>query len=482
MDKIKEFGEVYTPLDTIKEILDNANYVGNKVLKKHVLDPSAGDGEFILEFITRYVNAFRSKPGYSKKSEKKLVTELETYIHGIEIQKKVILKMNEKIDKLSKKLDLFKTPIITISNENTLNFNFKNPEIKMDFIFGNPPYVRRKNISKESLESDTVTKYHLNGNFDLYIAFFLKSLELLKQDGILGFITPNSFFTIDSAKILRKEILNNCEILKIINLGHYNPFKGKALTYTAITILKKNPASNSEISYKRSDENKFRQVKLQISNSTNFYFDVPDEFLNILNYSGDKLFCVKNGAASNGDWFFYNDDFSGPLIKNAIKASTMRETKAFFPYDDDGHVLTIDEIKLKNPELHEKLEKNRERLSSRSLQRREWYEFARSQGIKDFVRNDVYTLVINNLLKENDNLKIKIFDKGNQNVVFSGYYIQSDSRAQLEKISQYLLGTEFLDFISKLNKYKSGGYFSFSSKELENYLNYKIDGNTITHG
>lgn len=31
---------------------------------------------------------------------------------------------------------------------------------------------------------------------------------------------------------------------------------------------------------------------------------------------------------------------------------------------------------------------------------------------------------------------------------------------------------EFLNYVKALKKYKSGGYYTFSSKDLENYLNW----------
>jgi len=36
-----------------------------------------------------------------------------------------------------------------------------------------------------------------------------------------------------------------------------------------------------------------------------------------------------------------------------------------------------------------------------------------------------------------------------------------------------LQNPEFLAYVKLLGKYKSGGYYAFSSKELENYLNWK---------
>ena len=43
-----------------------------------------------------------------------------------------------------------------------------------------------------------------------------------------------------------------------------------------------------------------------------------------------------------------------------------------------------------------------------------------------------------------------------------------------EVIERAIKSEEFINYISALKHYKSGGYYNYSSKELEQYLNYKI--------
>ena len=52
--------------------------------------------------------------------------------------------------------------------------------------------------------------------------------------------------------------------------------------------------------------------------------------------------------------------------------------------------------------------------------------------------------------------------------VYGGLYILCEDEHQLD-----CLKTEgFLNYVKSLRKYKSGGYYTFSSKDLENYLNW----------
>ena len=75
---------------------------------------------------------------------------------------------------------------------------------------------------------------------DLYELFIYKSLkQLLKNNGYLGFITPNSFYSINSFKKLREYLLNNTSIIEIIDFPYrFYPFED-VNTETTITIYKK---------------------------------------------------------------------------------------------------------------------------------------------------------------------------------------------------------------------------------------------------
>jgi len=234
---VKKMGRIYTPSHIIKEILNSSGYRGKIVLQKHVIDNSAGNGEFLIEFIKRYIRAFirenRLRTPIPIDYQNTLIKELETYIHGIEIDLNVIDEIHERIKDIMKEKKINSIPKIAILNEDSLYVSgFDN---KMDYVFGNPPYVRRKNLSSEDIKIAKEQKF--KGMVDLYILFFFKGMKMLKKDGILGYISPNSFFYTASGLPLRKMLINDVEVKKIINLGHENPFDN-ADTYTAITIFK----------------------------------------------------------------------------------------------------------------------------------------------------------------------------------------------------------------------------------------------------
>ena len=87
--------------------------------------------------------------------------------------------------------------------------------------------------------------------------------------------------------------------------------------------------------------------------------------------------------------------------------------------------------------------------------------------------NDTYKnkISINTILRSSADLKITNAPAGVG--VYSGLYIISNS-IDINTIKNCLLNDEFTTYISLLGKYKSGGYYTFSSKDIKAYLDYKL--------
>ncbi|SFF48279.1 Eco57I restriction-modification methylase domain-containing protein [Thermoflexibacter ruber] len=113
-----------------------------------------------------------------------------------------------------------------------------------DLIVGNPPYVRQELLSeahKKYYEKRYSSVY--SGVADLYVYFYAKGLELLKEGGTLGFITPNKWFKTKYGEGLRK-ILKNLEIEQIVDFFEERVFED-ASTEPQIIILKKKLSDNN---------------------------------------------------------------------------------------------------------------------------------------------------------------------------------------------------------------------------------------------
>lgn len=149
---------------------------------------------------------------------------------------------------------LFKIKPFDWKNE----FNFLKGNGGFDAIIGNPPYVRIQNIAKYSSEEIFYFQHEISGYevaasdaFDKYYLFIQRAIELLNPNGILGYIVPHKFFIVKGGKFLRRFIIQNASIFKIVHFGVSQVFPHRS-TYTAILILDK----------KEREEFLFRRVRV----------------------------------------------------------------------------------------------------------------------------------------------------------------------------------------------------------------------------
>ena len=96
-----------------------------------------------------------------------------------------------------------------------------------------------------------------------------------------------------------------------------------------------------------------------------------------------------------------------------------------------------------------------------------WYLYGRTQALKDV---NVNKIAINTTIKNTDSIKLNWVPAGCG--VYSGLYILTD--ISYDMISSIIISDDFIKYIASLKKYKSGGYYTFNSKDLETFLNYKI--------
>ncbi|MEO6682204.1 MAG: N-6 DNA methylase [Ginsengibacter sp.] len=129
-------------------------------------------------------------------------------------------------------------------------------------IVGNPPYVAARNldlVAKENIKNWEVSR---SGNPDLYIPFFQIGYENLAENGILGYITMNTFFKSLNGRALRNYFEENKARIRIIDFGTLQIFKSKS-TYTCICFVEK--SKQNYIEYYKSTEKELPTNKNQYS-------------------------------------------------------------------------------------------------------------------------------------------------------------------------------------------------------------------------
>jgi type I restriction-modification system DNA methylase subunit len=282
--KRKKDGIFYTPEYITHYIVENT--VG-KYLEDHpdqletikILDPACGSGAFLNQTHSFLFKEHRIKyeAKISEKLEKGEGLTLFDYnpaeadrgillnnLYGVDLNQESVditklalwlktARKSEPLQSLDKNIKCGNSLIddSSVVGDKAFSWNREFNEVMnnggFDVIIGNPPYVSTKQIPPSE------RKYFwkafgniLTSEMDLYELFMFKCLsELLKKDGYLGFITPNSFYSATSFELLRKYLLSNFELLQVLDFPYrFYPFDD-ANTETCIHIYKKTSPSNN---------------------------------------------------------------------------------------------------------------------------------------------------------------------------------------------------------------------------------------------
>lgn len=115
-----------------------------------------------------------------------------------------------------------------------------------DVVIGNPPYVL---ISKDGYKQMYGGGFlYQSGKIDLYRLFIEKAFTSLSKrgNGVVSFITPNTFLTIPSCVALRKYIIESNSLKRIINFTN-DVFEGVSVNSVVFVAVASSSQNNDEI-------------------------------------------------------------------------------------------------------------------------------------------------------------------------------------------------------------------------------------------
>jgi len=197
---------------------------------------------------------------------------------------------------------------------------------------------------------------------------------MLKKNGYLGYITPNSYLKNSSYKDFR-EFLKEKKILKcLIDFKDYKVFEGFS-TYTAITILYLNNTKDS-FEYKEFINNEIEKVRdisfnelpddiwafsretihinTKVKHKISDFFDVQYGFATLRDkvYIGDLKDQQGNLVLFNNHWI--EKDILRKIVKGSTYKGNEREIKyIIFPYkEDNNRFVPITETELREKYPH----------------------------------------------------------------------------------------------------------------------------------
>jgi hypothetical protein len=95
-----------------------------------------------------------------------------------------------------------------------------------DIVIGNPPYVQIQKFSGQAIQTQWQNQHYetFQKTGDIYALFIEKGVSLLKQNGLLAFITSNKWMRAGYGKSLRNFLATKTQPLKLIDFGGYQVF------------------------------------------------------------------------------------------------------------------------------------------------------------------------------------------------------------------------------------------------------------------
>ena len=174
-------GSFYTPEDLIEYMV---KYVSERIEPNSILEPSAGDGRFVV-----HLNSFRCPITLVEKDENK-ATELKSHY----------------------------SDTCVVHCDDFLKFSTVE-EKRYDLIIGNPPYITKKMMPEDQrdLSLNIIHEFKLANDLfqNIWVPFILASLSLLVSTGTIFFVLPFEFLQVQYAEKLREFLEKKFNIIEI---------------------------------------------------------------------------------------------------------------------------------------------------------------------------------------------------------------------------------------------------------------------------
>jgi predicted helicase len=247
--KADRLGVVYTPNEIVRFMVRSTDYLLQKHFGKmlqdpgvEILDPATGTGTFICDIID-HIRKDKLEYKYKNELHANEVEILPYYIANLNIEFTYKQKMEKYaefenlcfVDTLDNYVNLNKgaqQDIFSLTDENAERIKRQN-ERKISVIIGNPPYnanqmnENENNKNREYPQIDqrikeTFVKHskaQMVKVYDMYSRFYRWAMDRIGEDGIICFISNNSFINARTFDGFRKIIRDEFQYAYIVDLG-----------------------------------------------------------------------------------------------------------------------------------------------------------------------------------------------------------------------------------------------------------------------
>ncbi len=385
-----------------------------------------------------------------------------------------------------------------------------------DAVIGNPPYIRIQALKEFApVEVEHYKEAYRSagkGNYDIYVVFIERGLQLLNKNGRLGYILPHKFFNAKYGQPIRELISEGRHLSEIVHFSDEQVFAG-ATTYTTLLLDR---AGNSEFTFAKVEDltnwrisrvatkgnilaevvtandwnfvvgkraslfNKLSRIDHKLGDEAHLFVglqtDADDVFiLEEIRRDGDKVLC-QSKATKDQHWF--EDCHLKSFLKGSLNIRRYQLTnvtkRLIFPYrNEDGKSVLIraEEYLRQFPLTWAYLKQNEERLTRRNKGKMgaDWHGYVYK---KNHTRFDSPKLLVPSIATGSSfapDLEGDYYFVGSGGGGGGGYGITvtgASSRYYL-----YLLGllnsNMMSSFLSMISTPYSGGYLALNRQYIE---------------
>lgn len=237
-DSQSSYGAVFTRPEVVDLILDLADYRPgvHRLAHRRVLEPSCGDGAFVLRIVQRLIDSERST--FETGIDWMDVT-LDEAVRAVDIDGPTVDDLRKAVTELLVVAGCPQQRARELAEKWLWKTDFLLHEWSepFDVVVGNPPYVRIEELPRAVLQRYRSLYTTLSDRADLYVAFMERGLQLLSRGGVLGFITANRYTKNLYGRSLRRLIADRYRVRFFLNMEHTQPFEAEVSAYPAITVI-----------------------------------------------------------------------------------------------------------------------------------------------------------------------------------------------------------------------------------------------------
>lgn len=241
-------GAVYTKSEVVEFMLDLAGYTLDKPLHtQRLLEPSFGDGEFLIAAVRRLHAAYKSTAGATP------ARDLKHAIRAVELHRDTFASTRTKLIEAMAEEGIARPDARALADAWLTQGDFllaDMDEAGFDYVIGNPPYIRQEMIPQVLIDEYRRRYPTIFDRADIYVPFIERGLRLLNPNGALSFICADRWMKNRYGGPLRALVAKNYNLRAFVDMVDTPAFDSDVIAYPAIFVIAREPKSDTAIAHR----------------------------------------------------------------------------------------------------------------------------------------------------------------------------------------------------------------------------------------